>query len=46
MTLGGETVLFRHEKTLVSRNRYAVTFCDCMDEAAVDAKIANVNESC
>ena len=37
--LGGETVLFRHEKTLVNRNRYAVKFCDCMDEAAVDAKI-------
>ena len=37
--LGGETVLFRHEKTLVNRNRFAVKFCDCMDEAAVDAKI-------
>ena len=37
--LGGETVLFRHEKTLVNRNRYAVKFCDCMDAAAVDAKI-------
>ena len=23
ITLGGETVLFRHEKTLVSRNRFA-----------------------
>ncbi len=40
--LGGETVLFRHEKTLVSRNRYAVKFCDCMDAAAVDAKLANM----
>ena len=37
--LGGETVLFRHEKTLVNRNRFAVKFCDCMDEATVDAKI-------
>ena len=43
--LGGETVLFRHEKTLVNRNRFAVKFCDCMDEAAVDAKNRR-NESC
>ncbi|MEG0855439.1 MAG: acetyl-CoA decarbonylase/synthase complex subunit gamma [Terrisporobacter sp.] len=41
-TLGGETVLFRHEKTLVSKNRFAVAFCDCMTEEQVDAKIANV----
>lgn len=25
LTLGGETVLFRHEKTLVSKNLFAVT---------------------
>ena len=31
--LGGETVLFRHEKTFVSKNRYAVSVCaDCFDE--------------
>ena len=41
-TLGGETVLFRHEKTLVSRNRFAVSFCDSMSEEAIDAKIANM----
>ena len=41
-TLGGETVLFRHEKTLVSRNRFAVQFCDSMSEEAIDAKIANM----
>ena len=41
-TLGGETVLFRHEKTLVSKNRYAVAFCDCMTDEQVDAKIANI----
>lgn len=34
--LGGETVLFRHEKTLVNRNRFAVPVCTCMDEAAAD----------
>jgi len=38
--LGGETVLFRHEKTLVSKNLYAVSVCTCMDEATVDAKLA------
>ena len=31
--LGGETVLFRHEKTLVSKNLYAVSVCPgCVDE--------------
>jgi len=32
-TLGGETVLFRHDKTFVSKNLFAVTICaDCFDE--------------
>ena len=39
--LGGETVLFRHEKTLVNKNLYAVSVCTCMDEATVDAKLAD-----
>lgn len=38
--LGGETVLFRHEKTLVSRNRFAVPVCTCMEPDAVNAKLA------
>ena len=39
--LGGETVLFRHEKTLVNKNLFAVCVCtDCADEA--DAKLAEV----
>ena len=42
--LGGETVLFRHEKTLVNRNLYAVTLCSCMDDAEVDAKIAEIRK--
>ena len=42
--LGGETVLFRHEKTLVSKNLYAVSLCTCMDEAAVDAKLADLQK--
>jgi len=42
--LGGETVLFRHEKTLVSKNLYAVSVCTCMDEATVDAKLADLQK--
>jgi len=42
--LGGETVLFRHEKTLVSKNLYAVSVCTCMDEATVDAKLAEAQK--
>jgi len=42
--LGGETVLFRHEKTLVSKNLYAVSLCTCMDEATVDAKLADLQK--
>ena len=41
-TLGGETVLFRHEKTFVSKPRYAVSLCTGMDEATVDAKLAEI----
>ena len=42
--LGGETVLFRHEKTLVNKNLFAVSLCTCMDEATVDAKLAEVQK--
>ena len=42
--LGGETVLFRHEKTLVNKNLYAVSLCTCMDDATVDAKIADLQK--
>ena len=42
--LGGETVLFRHEKTLVSRNRFAVPVCTCMDEAAADQALADLQK--
>ncbi|MDO4573291.1 MAG: acetyl-CoA decarbonylase/synthase complex subunit gamma, partial [Clostridia bacterium] len=41
-TLGGETVLFRHEKTLVSRSLFAVTLCTCMDEETLEAAIAGI----
>ena len=40
--LGGETVLFRHEKTFVSRNLFAVSVSTEMDDAAVDAKLAEL----
>ena len=42
--LGGETVLCRHEKTFVSKTLFASTLCDCMDDAAIDAVIANVKK--
>ena len=43
LTLGGETVLFRHEKTFVNKSRYAVELCTCMDDA-VDAKLAQIQK--
>ncbi|MDR0877575.1 MAG: acetyl-CoA decarbonylase/synthase complex subunit gamma [Treponema sp.] len=37
--LGGETVLFRHEKTFVSKSLYGVTLCaDCADERIAELK--------
>ncbi len=43
-TLGGETVLYRHEKTFVSKARYAVSICNCMDEATIDAKLEELQK--
>ncbi len=42
--LGGETVLFRHEKTLVNKNLYAVPVCTCMSAEEVDAKLADLQK--
>jgi len=42
--LGGETVLFRHEKTYVSRNRFAVLLSDNMEDAEIDAKIQHMKD--
>ena len=42
--LGGETVLFRHEKTFVNRNRFAVLLSDSMNDAEVDAKIQHMTD--
>ena len=41
-TLGGETVLYRHEKTFVSKTRYAVSLCTCMSDEEVEAKLAQI----
>jgi acetyl-CoA decarbonylase/synthase complex subunit gamma len=46
ITLGGETVLFRHEKKLVSKNLFAVELSDAMsdDEVAVACeKLQKIN---
>ena len=40
--MGGETVMFRHEKTLVSHNLYSVAICTCMDDAAIDEKLSEM----
>ena len=40
--LGGETVMFRHEKTLVNKNLYAVPVSTAMSEAEVDKKLADM----
>lgn len=42
VSLGGETVLARHEKTFVSKNIFAVTVCDNVDDAALEAKLAGI----
>ena len=42
--LGGETVLFRHEKTLVNKNLFAVCVGTCLSDEAVDAKLAEMQK--
>ncbi|SHJ62271.1 acetyl-CoA decarbonylase/synthase complex subunit gamma [Tepidibacter formicigenes] len=42
--LGGETVLFRHEKTFVNRNRFAVVLSDSMNDEEINAKIENIKK--
>ena len=44
LSLGGEAVLFRHEKTFVSPTRFAVPVCTGMDESAVDAKLERLQK--
>ena len=40
--LGGETVMYRHEKTLVSPTRYAVKLATDMDDAALEASLQGI----
>ena len=42
--LGGETVMMRHEKTLVNRNLFAATLCTCMDDATVEARLEGIRK--
>ena len=42
--LGGETVMMRHEKTLVNRNLFAATLCTCMDDAKVEERIEGIKK--
>ena len=42
--LGGETVMMRHEKTLVNRNLFASTLCTCMDDATVEARLEGIKK--
>ncbi len=38
--LGGETVLLRHENTLVNRNLYGIKLCSCLSQEEAAAKLA------
>ena len=42
--LGGETVLFRHDKTFVSRNLYAVSVGTGMDDETLGARLADLQK--
>lgn len=42
--LGGETVLYRHEKTFVNRNRYAVLISDSMSDEEIDSRLTNIEK--
>ncbi len=42
--LGGETVMMRHEKTLVNRNLFAATLATDMDDAAIDVRIEGIKK--
>ena len=44
LKVGGETVLFRHEKTFVNKPGIGLLITDTMDEAVVDAKLKKFKE--
>ncbi len=42
-TVGEETVLFRHDRTFVNQNAFAVTIEDDMDSGKIEATVKDVN---
>src|SRR4030067_1202359 len=42
--IGGETVLFRHEKNFVNKPGFAILMSDTMPEAQVNARLKRVEE--
>ena len=44
LKIGGETVLFRHEKTFVNQPGLAILVSDTMDEAEVGSRLKRFNE--
>src|SRR4030066_2054246 len=42
--IGGETVLFRHEKTFVNKPGFAILLSDTMPEAEIDARLKRFKE--
>ncbi len=42
--LGGETVMFRHDKTFVSHSLFANYICDAMPAEICDQRIADINK--
>ncbi len=44
LKMGGETVLFRHEKTLVNKNLFAVAVSTGMSDEEVDSKLADLQK--
>jgi len=44
VTVGGETVLFRHEKTFMNPPGIAILISDAMDDAEVEARIKKLEE--
>ena len=44
LKIGGETVVFRHEKTFVNKPGIGLLITDAMDEAEVDAKLKKFKE--
>jgi len=44
VTAGGETVLFRHEKTFVNQPGIAILVSDTMDDAEIDGRVKKLDE--